>query len=907
MNYKLQLLFALAITWLFYTSSSAQIQTCDDLVTFTQQELVLLCQNAPPSGFVTKDGIQYGLQGQGECDVFDDKLFISPGTQFCVDFSNKPNLSFIEIDLIDFCGGATNIEVTYDDGTSATIPTAGLANGETITITQGTGNSIVRVCVLPCETQICEIRTCCVPPSNPPCDIVKTCTQAELLNICFSSGGTTTKDNIVYTIDGDCTESNSNKLFIPQGSQLCMDYRALPDLTAIEIDIIDGCSGVNGALIQITFTDGTSSSLPVSGTGLLQTISIIPPAGKTIESVCIIGCETEVCEIRTCCPNSPPVDDIWKKYLTFELDNIATPQPLAQGNGGEWVENNFPIQVEGEYTFTTKSGCIGFRGEMRIDLSNCPGIDRIEVDVMCQSQNNCQGDFLVSENGSVIQSTSATSQPMETIRLDVLLGQNAEELIITNADIFICEIRFCINQKLLNEQELVDLCQQSQIDKGDGIVYTLEGNCDEVDGKLLLGQGAILCAGVDPTLSIAYVEVDLIDQCSNNNTIIEVEVEVNGLSYTMTFPVVSNQGATPQTVRIDTPAGAIVNKVTIRNSCGETQICDIRFCCFPLKECMKTVDFDSADPDPGNQCNLIWQEDECSMFVEELFIADAPAVNCFYELRQGSLFLREGCYNLFDLDDPTSEICRIEIGFITSDDNTPLTLQVLDDQNNLVFSDQSVTSNSFEVIAFDNINNLNIDAIRICATLDELIYIKVFCENCPENRVLTGSVPAGIYSAANTINTTGVTTADPNGDVIFEANVVTLTPGFMASPNSGAMFTARVNPCMPAQIISPVPAPRELFTSEAVETRLGVQSLQVAPNPFSNETTVFYKLSNASRVAIFIYDLNGNMVRQLLESTEQVAGQHQIDFDGSQLPVGVYTVTVQTSAETQNQKILVVR
>lgn len=59
------------------------------------------------------------------------------------------------------------------------------------------------------------------------------------------------------------------------------------------------------------------------------------------------------------------------------------------------------------------------------------------------------------------------------------------------------------------------------------------------------------------------------------------------------------------------------------------------------------------------------------------------------------------------------------------------------------------------------------------------------------------------------------------------------------------------------------------------------------PNPFNPTTSIRFKLPEASQVSIKIYDLIGNEVAVLVNGP-MAAGEHQADFDGSDLASGMY-------------------
>lgn len=64
------------------------------------------------------------------------------------------------------------------------------------------------------------------------------------------------------------------------------------------------------------------------------------------------------------------------------------------------------------------------------------------------------------------------------------------------------------------------------------------------------------------------------------------------------------------------------------------------------------------------------------------------------------------------------------------------------------------------------------------------------------------------------------------------------------------------------------------------------------PNPFSNQTTIHYELDNISNITIRIYDVMGNIIREVYNG-EQNDGAHEIvwdakDINGQELSSGSY-------------------
>jgi hypothetical protein len=60
------------------------------------------------------------------------------------------------------------------------------------------------------------------------------------------------------------------------------------------------------------------------------------------------------------------------------------------------------------------------------------------------------------------------------------------------------------------------------------------------------------------------------------------------------------------------------------------------------------------------------------------------------------------------------------------------------------------------------------------------------------------------------------------------------------------------------------------------------------PNPFNPSTNISFELPQSSQVTLSVYDVNGRLVAELLNSEFYAGGWHEISFDASNLASGVY-------------------
>jgi hypothetical protein len=74
------------------------------------------------------------------------------------------------------------------------------------------------------------------------------------------------------------------------------------------------------------------------------------------------------------------------------------------------------------------------------------------------------------------------------------------------------------------------------------------------------------------------------------------------------------------------------------------------------------------------------------------------------------------------------------------------------------------------------------------------------------------------------------------------------------------------------------------------------------PNPFTQTSTINFSLPQESVVSLLVYNQLGEVVQTLVNATVG-AGDHQVVFDGSQLPAGAYYYTLKAGNFVQTQRM----
>jgi hypothetical protein len=78
------------------------------------------------------------------------------------------------------------------------------------------------------------------------------------------------------------------------------------------------------------------------------------------------------------------------------------------------------------------------------------------------------------------------------------------------------------------------------------------------------------------------------------------------------------------------------------------------------------------------------------------------------------------------------------------------------------------------------------------------------------------------------------------------------------------------------------------------------------PNPFNPSTRINYSIPKASYVTIKVYDILGNLVKELVNEHKE-AGNYGISFDGSNLASGVYYYRMDAGAFTSVKKMSMIK
>ena len=82
--------------------------------------------------------------------------------------------------------------------------------------------------------------------------------------------------------------------------------------------------------------------------------------------------------------------------------------------------------------------------------------------------------------------------------------------------------------------------------------------------------------------------------------------------------------------------------------------------------------------------------------------------------------------------------------------------------------------------------------------------------------------------------------------------------------------------------------------------------LDVYPNPFNPETTIYYELTDNSKVMVKIYNVKGQLIDTLVNHYQE-AGQHSVSWNAVNQSSGIYFYKLHTGAQTATGKCLLLK
>ena len=186
---------------------------------------------------------------------------------------------------------------------------------------------------------------------------------------------------------------------------------------------------------------------------------------------------------------------------------------------------------------------------------------------------------------------------------------------------------------------------------------------------------------------------------------------------------------------------------------------------------------------------------------------------------------------------------------------------------------------------------------------------------CENNLTITHPIFSDVtvtYNANNSITATNV--IHVGADVTYQAGTeIFLNQGFEAI-NGAVFFAYNGNGCGSGS------SRKTSRTGGAGDDEQSVslsgvsvendseKPISVYPNPFSHSTSFEYKVTEeAVPVEIAIYDVTGKKIRDLVNKTQHEKGVHEVYFEATNLPAGLYFYRARIGDYTEQNKIILSR
>ena len=211
-------------------------------------------------------------------------------------------------------------------------------------------------------------------------------------------------------------------------------------------------------------------------------------------------------------------------------------------------------------------------------------------------------------------------------------------------------------------------------------------------------------------------------------------------------------------------------------------------------------------------------------------------------------------------------------------------------------------SNGFHTEVADDINDLYLNAD--CLTDEDCA-----CEAFVDRTVNGSPIPNGIYSASNSVTSSGQATGGTPQIVVFQAgNQITLEAGFEATELFVAQIVDTLCEAAGSSLIAASQlaeqAPGSLMFDPSSPADSG-KKMKIYPNPSRSETFLLLHLEVEGPVEITLHDLNGKRVQVISQKRVLPMGRHQIQVDLRKVVPGIYICKAVINGGVQSAKLVV--
>ena len=80
-------------------------------------------------------------------------------------------------------------------------------------------------------------------------------------------------------------------------------------------------------------------------------------------------------------------------------------------------------------------------------------------------------------------------------------------------------------------------------------------------------------------------------------------------------------------------------------------------------------------------------------------------------------------------------------------------------------------------------------------------------------------------------------------------------------------------------------------------------NLQAYPNPFNSSTVLELNLAASGSISLTIYDINGRQVAEIYHNLFLAKGKHRFRWNTNGIPSGIYFIQLNTTTNSTNLKV----
>jgi len=186
----------------------------------------------------------------------------------------------------------------------------------------------------------------------------------------------------------------------------------------------------------------------------------------------------------------------------------------------------------------------------------------------------------------------------------------------------------------------------------------------------------------------------------------------------------------------------------------------------------------------------------------------------------------------------------------------------------------------------------------------------------------SGSIVEGLsFSSSNQSNVTWIDdyTVSSSGRAMFTEDSHNITVGVQHENSSGSRTVAMAYTLQDLvdggssrtdvlqAVVDYFGLGAVITDTEQVELPTSVTLSPIYPNPFSQTATMSFELPQAMQVHVEMVNMLGQRIAVLMDGQALAAGSHELTLDGTDLPSGMYFVSLQAGAQVERMPVVLVR